>query len=369
MTSLSNKLKSVIGGNFKLFVVLALICSFTAGATMDPVYAKFGRRGKNTRSSADKYFDIGLKKMRDDDIEGAIDSFSQALYFARNGYYPKANYWLGVCYLNKGDYKKAESTLQRAAEQSVEPMPEAWLAIAEIRIRTKQNYMSVRDALNNARRAKADYHTVSYMYGLHSDMEGKYMIAMNHFRQALGEKPWKWTKCWMKYAECKMKLKKWAEAIREFNAILTTDEPIKDEPLGRIHHDIGVCKYHLGDHQGAIDHYMRSLDYDKSNREVWLLLGMLYEEEKHYSSAIKDYKEFIRLSPTGSRDPRIQQAKDRVTQIEHMLSPNETVPQPAKPSPYMRRQLNETMQQQYQERQNMQRQQQEQIRSSGDSGF
>lgn len=352
-------------------VSVFLLASIHGGAieliTCQPAEAKFGRKGKNTQSSADKYYDVGISKMRADDLDGAIDSFSQSLYFARNGYNPKANYWLGICYLNKADYKKAEEYLLRATEQTVENMPEAWLAIAEVRIKTDQPELKFRDALQKARLAKADRHQVSYMYGIYSDSKGKYMNAMSHYMQALGDKPWKWTKVWMKYAECKMKLQKWAEAIREFNAILTTDEPLKEEPLGRIHHDIGVCKLALGDHQGAIDHWMRALDYDRTNREVWLQLGMLYEAEKHYSSAIRDYKEFLRLTPTGSGEARVEHVRSRIIQIEHMLTPNETVPQPAKPSPYMRRQVEGVMQEQNRQQQVQQRE--KQIQQDIDSGF
>ncbi|MBI1269683.1 tetratricopeptide repeat protein [bacterium] len=332
-----------------------------------PVEAKFGRRGKNTHKPADENYETGLKKMRAEDLDGAIDAFSQAIYFARNGYHPEANYWLGVCYMGKGENKKAEDTLLRAISQSVEPMPQAWLAVAELRIRTGQSYMQVRDALNNASKAKANYQQVSYLYGLYSYGRGEYMNAMSHFYRALGDKPWTWTKVWVKYAECKMQLKKWAEANREFNAILNTDTPLKDEPLERLYADIALCKLNLGDHQGAIDHWMRSLDYNKTNHEVWLQLGMLYESEKHYSSAVKAYKNFLRYCPTG--DPRGQQCKDRITKIEHMLNPNETAPQPAKPSPYMRQQLDQSMQQQYQRQQVEQQRQQQQMRQEGDSGF
>lgn len=333
--------------------------------------AKFGRRDKNTVTPSKKYFNVGYRKMRADDMEGAIDGFKQSIYFARNGYAPKANYWLGICYLNLKDFKLAEQSLRRAVSQSVEKMPDAWLAIAECMIRTNKPYLDVHKTLGKARMEGAKSEQVSYLYGLRADQHNKPMLAMGHYQRALGRKPWKWTKVWVKYAECKMKAKKWREAAREFNAILTTDYPLKNEPLGRIHHDIGVCKLALGDHQGAIDHWKRALDYDRDNREVWMQMGMLFENERHYSSAIKYYKQFLRICSGDKRfkDPRLHQVQQRVIKLEHMLKPNETAPEITKPSPYMRQQTGERMQTEYRKQQQRDRIIKQQQKMNQDSGF
>lgn len=353
--------------------VVAVLCLMVLFAP--PSDAKFGRKGKNTVSSAERTYKEGLKKMKEDDLDGAIDSFKQATYYARNGYHPEANFWLGICYRNKGENKLAEETLLRCIEQSVEPNPLAWIVVAEIRIDTNQPYTKFREATHKAAMAKASYQQIAYLHGIKAERDNKPGLASGHFHRALGRKPWKWVKVWIKYSECKMKLKKWAEANRLLKGLLDSDNNLKTAQLGRIYHDIGVCKLALGDHQGAIDHWWRALDYNKENREVWLQLGMLFEAEKHYSSAIKYYKEFIRLTPQGPRDPkdpRLQQAKDRVTKIEHMLRPNEAQPLPAKPSPYMRKQVDQSMQRQYRNQQmQQQRQQQMQNQTGGgqDSGF
>ncbi|HMO21684.1 MAG TPA: tetratricopeptide repeat protein, partial [Candidatus Melainabacteria bacterium] len=93
---------------------LAFSINLALPALDAPVEAKFGRRGKNTHKPADENYETGLKKMRAEDLDGAIDAFSQAIYFARNGYHPEANYWLGICFMGKGENKKAEDTLLRA---------------------------------------------------------------------------------------------------------------------------------------------------------------------------------------------------------------------------------------------------------------
>ncbi|MBZ0189095.1 MAG: tetratricopeptide repeat protein, partial [Candidatus Obscuribacterales bacterium] len=247
-------------------------------------------------------------------------------------------YWLGMCYMGKFEDKKAILSLEKAIQQSIVPLPDAFVAMAEINIRN-HDFDSARRNISSAMMNKASFQRCSYLRALMSDAEGKYAVAAGQYRSALGEAPWTWTECWVKYAETLMKMKKWQEAIREFYSILHTDTPLKNEPLDRIYHDIGVCLLAIGDHQGAIDNWFRSLDYNKTNPEVWLQLGMLYEAEKHFSSAVNNYKEFLRLLPPESQDPRIQQVQDRLTKIEHQLRPNETVPEIAKPSPYMRRQV------------------------------
>lgn len=301
-------------------------------------HAKFGRKGKHTESAADSHFEEGLSKMKRKDFDGAIDAFSQAVYFARNGYHPQSHYWLGICYMITLQDKKAILSLQKAVQQSVEPLPDAWVAMAEINIRN-HDFVEARKCISSAMMNRASSERCSYLRGLMSDAEGQYAVAATHYKRALGKIPWTWTDCWMKYAECLMKMKRWADAIHQFQAILHSESILKGEPLDRIYHDIGVCRLGIGDHQGAIDNWFRSLDYNKENPEVWLQLGMLFEAEKHFSSAVKYYKEFARLMPPDSRDPRIQQVRDRITGIEHSLRPNETAPEIAQPSPYMRKQL------------------------------
>src|SRR5271170_2251881 len=63
--------------------------------------AKLGGKGKSTVEPSQENFEIGMQRYKSEDVDGAIDSFLQAIYFARNSYQPDAYYWLGVCYFDK----------------------------------------------------------------------------------------------------------------------------------------------------------------------------------------------------------------------------------------------------------------------------
>src|SRR5581483_2744387 len=96
-------------------------------------WAKLGRKGKYTESEPERLYHEGERRLKNDDLDGAIDAFLQATYFARNGYYPEAYYWLGIAYMGKGNQdNKAIEALEKAVAQAVEEDTEALIAIAEI---------------------------------------------------------------------------------------------------------------------------------------------------------------------------------------------------------------------------------------------
>jgi tetratricopeptide (TPR) repeat protein len=224
-----------------------------------------------------------------------------------------------------------------ATNTSVEPLPDAFIAMAEIHLRNER-FEEAEEAVGGARMAGAPYDKQYYLEGLIAENKKEFQAAEAYFSSALGEKPWKWTSAWMHLAESKMKQKKWLESLREFNELLKTDQPLKNEPLDRIYSDMGVCALAIGDHQGALDNWHRSLDYDNTNPETHINLGMMLETEKHYSAAIKEYKEAIKyLIERKPNDPRIQQLRNRIIKLEQMIKPSEVAPQRAKPSPYMRK--------------------------------
>jgi tetratricopeptide (TPR) repeat protein len=367
--------------------------------------AKMGRKGKYSEAPAEEHFIRGKQKMKAEDLEGAIDAFLQATYFARNGFYPEAYYWLGICYMDTNQDNKAVEALEKHVAQSVEEPTDAFLALAEIHLRNKR-WDECEKAVKSIK--KYDEKTtqkIEYIYGLMEDkqadnveyqepkvMPGKayekgnemnrkmardrqenerkrhLMNAEAHYERALGKKPWTWTKVWVLYCETKMKLQKWQEALRELNKLFDS-KSLGNQirmPLARIHKDIGFCRLAIGDHQSALDNWRTALDYDKNDAEVWLQIGMLLEAEKHYSSAVSYYKEFARLKD-GTDDKRLQEVRDRLIRIDHMLNPNETAPTFAKPSQYMQKEydgIQQGVNQQKYRRVKQQQQQQQNLENS-----
>ena len=374
--------------------------------------AKKGRKGKYTEAPAEEHYASGKAKLKAEDLDGAIDAFLQATYFARNGYYPDAYYWLGIAYMDKGgEDNKAVEALEKCVSQSVEEPTDAFLALAEIHLRNKRWDECDKAVKSIKKYDKKTEQKKQYIYGLMEDRKGDevteenndsfrsfqgmkgydkgremekkmskeaaegerkmhYFAAEMHFLQALGDKPWSWTHVWLLYCEEKMKLQKWAEALRELNALKNTTSAgnVIRTPLSRLHKDIGLCELALGNHQGAMDDWRLALDYNKDDYEVHLQIGMLLESERHYSSAVKYYKEFLRLRE-GTKDARVQQVRDRITRIEQMLNPNEAAPQRPKPSPYMREETNKYNIRQDGVTDQRRRQLKMQQQREGDSGF
>ncbi len=349
-------------------------------STSSVAHAKLGRKGKYTESPSETHYNEGRAKYNSDDMDGAIDAFLQSIYFARNGYAPNAHYWLGMAYMAKGEDKKAVESLELCVSQSESQPIDALLALAELHLRNErwEECRGALDSINNPdMKTRQKIHFVNaLMYEKKAELSKDeserascLSVAETHFEQALGQKPWKWVKCWLMLCECKMKQKKWQDSIQELKALLNTEYPGWTKfPLERIHKDIGLCRLAIGDHQGALDNWHRALDYDKRDAEVWLQIGMLLEAERHYASAAKNYKEFLRLME-DKKDDRIAHVRDRLTKIEHMLAPNETNPQRPGPSQYMQMQTGERMKTEYDLGDLQRRQDQQEQQRKGDSGF
>lgn len=352
-------------------LTVALLLSSLTLPSFDPstnlhngtaAWAKLGRRGKFTETPSEEHYNEGLRRIKGEDYEGAVDALLQAIYFARNGYYPDAYYWLGIAYMGKNDDSKAIGALETCTKQSVEEPTEAWLSLAEVHLRNDR-YDECEKAIRSIKAYdRTTRQKIQYVEGLKWDKKGEYMAAEHAYRDSMGDKPWKNGRVWTLMCEAIMKQKRWQDALREFQKIIDLDYPLQKLNNARLWHDVGLCRLAIGDHQGAIDSWKRSLDYDGKNAEVWLNLAMLLESEKHYSSCLQYFKEFIRLA--NPKDPRVQQAKDKITKIEQGLRPNDTMPEQANPSQYMRQQMGDRVRQQ-----NSQMQQQMQPRRTDESGF
>jgi hypothetical protein len=81
----------------------------------------------------------------------------------------------------------------------------------------------------------------------------------------------------------------------------------------------------------------KGLSLNMAEADIHLQLGMMFDAEKHISSAIKEYKEFTRYS-TDQR--KVFKAKERLEILEQMVAPSEA-PYQVKPSPAMRKQQQE----------------------------
>ncbi len=317
--------------------VLALIYPEAA----QPAWAKKKPpKAENTTEPAIKNFEEGVKKMKAGDIDGAIDAYLQAIYFARNNYHPPAYFMLGNCYKLKHEDGKALEALQKHVLQNVGPSPDAHCDIAEILMRNGRE----REAEAELNRALVEFRgpgpRAHNMMGKVLEKKGDVKNAAWHFEQALGDQPWFYTEAWMNFAENMMKQREWSEALQQFFGILARGGTLLGVDYQKVHLNIGSCLLNKGDHHGAIQNWHRVLEINPDHSEAHLYLAMILDKEQHISSAIKEYRQFLRVAPT---DQKAQLVKNRLTELEQKITPTGPEPVVAKPSPYMRQQLEESV--------------------------
>ncbi len=320
-----------------------LLCLFSTPVV--PVYAK-SERGKGHVLPSEAQYDIGISKYKGKDYDGAVDAFKQSIYFARNEYMPQSWYWLGVTYMVKHEDTKAIEAFKKHLEQAVGPSWESHIHLGHIYLRNNR----LNDAEDEARRALADYQgqcpKAYNLYGLVSKARNDYDGAVGWFLQALGDTPWSYTEAWMNYADMLMWAKRWPAAINQFSKMLESEKTLKGLDEETLFTSRGKCLLALGDHQRALEDFHRTLSMNKDNAEAHLNLAMMFDQERHISSAIKEYKEFCR---TCAEVKRTSAVKQRIAMLEQMLQPSQAAPEAPQPSPYMRKQQQEQQKQEEQQ--------------------
>lgn len=299
------------------------------GPALAPALAKVS--GKNTKDPADKNTKLGKKLYEKGDYDGALDALLQASYFARNGYNPEAFYYLGLTYFAKGQDQKAVDALTKHCEQSIEKTGRGHLALARCYTRMK-NYRKAQEEIGLAFRdtefmdpLTREIHLAN---GINEDSAGHLNAALSSYREALGQyqRDWDNYEAWIRYSECLMKMKEWVKAHTSLQDMVKTRNPLIGIKYERVYLDIGICLLTKGNHQGAIEAWHRALEYDPNNREVHLQLAMLFESERHLSSAMNEYKRFVACCGDEDKE-RVRQVEQRIATIEHKLA-SEAPPAP-----------------------------------------
>ena len=301
---------------FAAYFFLSIILSSAPLNDAGQALAKVRSSGKNTVEPSKENLALGIKKYKDNDIDGAIDAFLQAIYFNRSSYNPQAYYWLGLCYQDKKLDAKAIEALKKSVEQSIKPCPQAHIHLAQLYLRNSR----LSEAEFEGNKALIDYQgpgpDAHNILGLIAEKKDELGYANDQFRDALGDPPWHYTEAWMNLAENMIKQKQWGPAVIQLRNMLNHPKPLKGLDPQRIYLDIGICLLAKGDHQGAIDNWHEVLNYNPDNAAAHLQLALLLDSERHLGSAIKEYKEYIRLSPNNAEITKI---KNRVLFLEQQL--------------------------------------------------
>jgi tetratricopeptide (TPR) repeat protein len=301
-----------------------------AGWLGSPAFAK-KKKGQNTEVPSENNFTKGVAQFKSHDWDGAIDSFLQAIYFARNGYNPEAYFWLGKSYMAHHEDAKAIEALNKHIEQNMGGSPDGHYYLGEIYLRNDR----LKEAELEASKSQTEFfgkgEKAHNLHGKILAAKGDYGSAQWEFQRALGDQPWKYTDAWQNYAETYMKQKNWAQAFKQYSAIIAAANRLEDVDLQKCYLNVGLCELAKGNHQGAIDNYHQVLEINSNNADAHLNLGMVFDSESHFSSAVKEYSEFVRCS---TDEKKVQKAKERITMLEQKIRPPDDPV--VKPSLYMR---------------------------------
>jgi tetratricopeptide (TPR) repeat protein len=297
---------------------------------------------KATVDPAEDNFKQGILLIRDRNYESAIDSMTQAIYFSRNHYNPNAYKYLGLCYKATRQYAKAIQALLEHLNQTQEPAADARIDLAECYLETGQidkARESVRDSFRDAPTMKGT-HRQRYCQGEISEKIGDLGDAVQFYSSAIDEKP-TYTEAWMARARCYVKQGEFNKALADYRTLLSKSLTMRDINYEELYYEMGTCLYKRGDHQGALDHWRLCLEQNPESFDAHVALASMLDEEKHISSAVKEYQAALSSFPKSGQDAAKQKIEKRLLWLQSQLAPKDA-PAEIKPSPSMRMKFDET---------------------------
>lgn len=336
------------------FSVVVALLIIIAGIADQSQAAK--RHDTATVEPTELHLRDGMKKMKDGDYEGASDEFLQACYFARNKYCPKGWLYLGLCYKSMRNYNKAIEALNTHLAQTTEKAMDAHIDLAECYLDVGE-YKKAEDQITLARiDAEHNERRPWFALGELEEKMNRPAEAFEAYNTALGERPWHYFEAWMGRArtEITMKPPRYNDAIKDYREIIEA-APGKKVNWVELYFNMAQCLYKRGDHQGAIDHLLEALKVDPDHFDSHLALANIFNEEKHVTSAINQYEHALRTAPKSYNTDQINK---RLVYLQGIIKEQEAQ-KVVKPSPYMRQEAEQQQQQQ----------QQQQQKPPGESGF
>lgn len=291
------------------------------------------RFDKSTQEPAQDNLKQGLDLIKAGNYESAIDSFKQAIYFSRNHYNPEAYKLLGLCYKATRQYSKAIEAFSTLLQQSTNPEPDARTDLAECYIITGDT-TSARDQIIKAMSDEQGKGTARQRYAL-GELEEKLNNpgqALAFYDEAADEKPY-YTDAAMAVGRMNVILKRYNEGLQTYRAILDHGPLYRKVNFVELYNNMAICFKSRGDHQGALDHWRLALESDPDSYDAHLGIATTLDEERHYSSAAKEYEAALRCMPEGKGQKDV--IMRRLQYIESQLAPKEAAPV-IKPSPQMR---------------------------------
>lgn len=279
----------------------------------------------------------GLRRLKSGNYEGAADSFMQSIYFSRNHYNPPAWLYLGLARKSLRDYPKAIEALNTHLSQVTENAPDARVDLAECLINLGE-FKKARDEIIRAKgeAQPGQYARTRYAMGLLEERMGEPGRALDNYISAMGccqdKNDDVYGPAYMGKARSLMKLRQFKEAVEDYQKMLNGGVNMRSIDQIELYTNLGNCLYRRGDHQGAIDHWLYAVKLNPDSFDAHLSLASVFDEEKHITSAIREYENAIRCAPGNYDSGKL---KARLQYLQGQIAPKE-FERPIRPSPLMR---------------------------------
>lgn len=308
-----------------LVVSACLLVSLSCGGNL--AFAKFKLetpKGKNTVEPSQANFLTGQQAMKMGDYDSAIDAFLQAIYFARNNYNPQAYFELGQCYKQKKMDMKAIEAYKKCVEQTMGPNSVAHTELAEVLIRNDRFDEADKELAMALSDVNGPSPKVYFLYGQMMEKQNYADSAMSNYLHALGDKPWTYVEAWMALTWLYMRQHQWSQAAVNYNQMLEREGDLRAKGLNleEVLINLGIANVSKGNHQGAMECWKKALAVNPESAQAHLNLAKLFELESHISSAVNEYRSYIRLALPD--DKELPKAKDKLVALEQQLRGPET---------------------------------------------
>lgn len=332
--------KAVLG-----LLALATVCVCDSvpllpnGSFLAPAEAR-KKFDKTTAEPSEENLKQGLTLIKQGNFEAAIDSFQQAIYFSRNHYCPEGYKLLGLCYKATRQYPKALEALKTQLSQTTVPEPDVHIDLAEVYLELGE-IDSARREIDKAYIDQGSTGTARQKFAtgeLHEKLKD-FGQALDFYSSALDEKS-TYTAAAMGVGKMNVLLKRYNQALVAYRRILDKGPLFQKVDYEQLYYNMGTCFYNRGDHQGALDHWRLALESNPNSYDAHLALGKMLDDEKHYTSAMKEYEAALAAVPKsgGQKDVIMR----RLQYIEAQLAPKEAAPL-VKPTPQMRQEYEDSV--------------------------
>jgi len=224
----------------------------------------------------------------EDKLWGRAD---EALARARNlsPFSASVNHWSGLLYEVQGDFKKAHSYFQKAAEADTQtPL---YLLAQSRTLMSLHRHQEAAALLNRVMAQHPGNIEAPLLLGRYYQQRYRFKTALPLFEKSLAIAP-NHVEALRGAAECLLELARWSQATAMLQRLLqqTPEDAGVMEKLGR-------AAFEAGHYAQAVQWYQKSLEREPNNPPALLNLGWAFKELGRRQEAIQAFRSHLQLEP------------------------------------------------------------------------